>query len=216
MNLLAINTAFSETYVAVSNQNIKILKSMNSSLKQSENVLGLIDEALLQADVQPIDLDAIACVIGPGSFTGIRIGASIAKGFCTSNNKIKRIPINSLDLLAYSFAKTLPENEFWIVLNALSGNIFACKYNKFGKRILEPTMVFGEELLNINGIVVGLKEENLEMCNHYENLTSECLIDYAEHINILEDDSADFIPLYLRKSQAEAELDKLKAKHETT
>ena len=211
-----INTANDELFVVLQKDNKVFHKIISSKMHHNETMLPVVDEMLKENNISIQNINEFGVVIGPGSFTGIRIGASIAKGFCTSNNKIKRIPINSLDLLAYSFAKTLPENEFWIVLNALSGNIFACKYNKFGKRILEPTMVFGEELLNINGIVVGLKEENLEMCNHYENLTSECLIDYAEHINILEDDSADFIPLYLRKSQAEAELDKLKAKHETT
>ena len=54
------------------------------------------------------DIHEILVCNGPGSFTGIRIGAGIAKGFCAALPKIKRVPINSLDLIAYTFAKTNP------------------------------------------------------------------------------------------------------------
>lgn len=209
MNLLCINTAFSNTYVAVQNDKNIIYRQMNSSLKQSENVLGAIDDCLAKAQIELKDMDAISCVIGPGSFTGIRIGASIAKGFCFALPQIKKVQINSLDLLAYTFAKNYKPNEdFWVVLNALSGNLFACKYGNNGKRLLEPILVFGEELLQINGIVVGLKEEELSLCNHFVDFSCQDLLEYT---NLLINDgkfAEDFIPLYLRKSQAEAELEK--------
>ena len=105
MNILCINTAFSNTYIAVQNGKEITYKSMDSSLKQSENVLGAIDECLVKANATLDNIDVISCVIGPGSFTGIRIGASISKGFCFAKNHIKKVPINSLDLLAYTFAK---------------------------------------------------------------------------------------------------------------
>ena len=127
MNILAINTAFNQSYVAVKVNDKTVLNQMDSSLKQSENILGLIDSSLNQANGTLFDINAISCVIGPGSFTGIRIGASLSKGFCSALPNIKRIPINSLDLLAYTFSKTNPANDFWVVLNALSGNLFACK-----------------------------------------------------------------------------------------
>lgn len=208
MNILAMNTAFNESYVAVMANGKQVLKNMDSSLKQSENILGLIDNALGEAKTTLNNIDAIACVIGPGSFTGIRIGASLSKGFCSAIPFIKRICINSLDLIAYTFSKTKPNSNFWVVLNALSGNLFACEYLKNGERVCEPCLVFGEELEKITGTVVGVLDESLDMCTHNVNLNSEDLLEYStQKFNKLEF-SEDFVPLYLRKSQAEAELDK--------
>lgn len=209
MNLLCLNTAFSNTYVAVNNGDVEIFKSMDSSLKQSENILGAIDECLTKANATLDNIDAISCVIGPGSFTGIRIGASISKGFCFVKNNIKKVQINSLDLLAYTFAKNNKQiNEFWVVLNALSGNLFACKYDQFGKKLLEPCLVFGEQLEMIDGVVVGLEEESLSLCNQFVQFSCQDLLTYTQNCVKNREYHSDFEPLYLRKSQAEAELEK--------
>ena len=135
MNILALNTAFTQSYVAVKTADKTILESMDSSLKQSENILGLIDATLQKAQIEISKINTVACVIGPGSFTGIRIGSSLAKGFCFNLKKVKRVPINSLDLLAYTFSKTNPNKDFWVVLNALSGNLFVCQYSKDAVKI---------------------------------------------------------------------------------
>ncbi|MBE7075403.1 MAG: tRNA (adenosine(37)-N6)-threonylcarbamoyltransferase complex dimerization subunit type 1 TsaB [Clostridiales bacterium] len=207
MKILCINTAFSETYVAVLNENQVITKKMDSSLKQSENVLGAVDYCLNNANVNLNKLDAIACVIGPGSFTGIRIGASLVKGFCQALPHIKKIEVNSLDLMAYEYLlANKPNNEFWVVLNGLSGNLFACKYSANGKRLLEPMLCYGEELALIDGLVVGLECEKLEICNAYINFSCHGLLNFVNSKIENDEYSQDFIPIYLRKSQAEAEL----------
>lgn len=205
MKLLAINTAFNESYVALKNDNQEYLKNVDSSLKQSENILGLISQVLDEAKTNITDINAIACVIGPGSFTGIRIGAGLCKGFCMAQKNIKKIEINSLDLLAFSHIKNA-KSDFYVVLNALSGNLFVCKYNKFGKRLCEPYLLEGS--VNFDLEVVGLKEENLGFCNCYEDLSSKSLLDYALYLENQKEYSQNFTPVYLRKSQAEAELDK--------
>lgn len=209
MNVLSINTAFSDTNVTVQTSDMVKTKQMNSSLKQSENLLGVIDECLASAQISLNQIDVISCVIGPGSFTGIRIGASMAKGFCFALKNIKKIQINSLDLLAYSFVKKYkPNQDFWVLINALSGNLFARKYDCSGKPIQQPAMVFGEELSQISGIVVGLMDENLSICNEFISFSCEDLGEYTNRQIELGNFSDDFEPLYLRKSQAEAELEK--------
>lgn len=207
MNILAVNTCFNKSYVAIKSNDNLICKEMDSSLKQSENILGLIDNALSELNISIQNINCVACVIGPGSFTGIRIGASLCKGFCTANKNTKRIPICSLDLVAYSFAKSLPSSEYWVVLNALSGNLFIAKYDKNGKRIIDPMLASQDNLNVINGLVVGITDENLEICNNNIILSSNDLIEFAIK-NEKTTEGGDFIPLYLRKSQAESELDK--------
>ncbi len=207
MNLLAINTAFSESYVAINNGDINVFKNMDSSLKQSENILGLIDTALKEANIELKDIDAISCVVGPGSFTGIRIGASLAKGFCSAYKSIKRIGVCSLDLIAFTYSR-ISKNDFWVVLNALSGNLFVAKYTKDGQRLIEPKLLDQNGLDELSGTIVGIEEENLGLCGEYVTLSSEDLLKFSQKLADSNIYSSDFIPLYLRKSQAEAEYDK--------
>ena len=206
MNILSINTAFNQTYVAVKSKTGTFLNCMDSSLKQSENLLGLIDETLKQANINAQQLDKIACVIGPGSFTGIRIGVGVCKGLCFGKN-VLRCGINSLDLLAYTFAQTQSSTDFWVVLNALSGNLFARKFDKNGNPVSECELISGEEVDIVTGVVVGLEEEQLEVCNNYVSFSAKDLLNYSETLQ----SGLNFVPLYLRKSQAETELDKKNA-----
>lgn len=207
MKILCLNTAFNETYVSAKNESILAEKTMDSSLKQSENVLGAVDECLTKTNMQIKDLDVISCVIGPGSFTGIRIGASLVKGFCAPFSNIKKVQINSLDLLAYTYVKlNKPTQDFYVVLNGLSGNIFTCKYNKQGEELTQPQLMFGDEISILNGIIVGLKQEEYSICNQFVEFNTIDLLEYSMQKIANNEYSNDFTPLYLRKSQAEAEL----------
>jgi tRNA threonylcarbamoyladenosine biosynthesis protein TsaB len=64
-------------------------------------VLPTIAQMVKYAKAQPTDLQAIAVAKGPGSFTGLRIGMSIAKGFCLALN-VPIIAIPTLDIVVYS------------------------------------------------------------------------------------------------------------------
>ena len=207
MNILAINTSFNKSYVAVNINELNVYKNMDSSLKQSENILGLIDTALKDANAELSEVQAISCVIGPGSFTGIRIGASLGKGFCSAYKNIKRISICSLDLIAYTYSKK-SKGDFWVVLNSLSGNLFVAKYNANGERIIEPKLLDQKCLDEISGIVVGIDEESLNLCNQFVSLSSEDLLEYSCKLANNNCFTNDFVPLYLRKSQAEAEYER--------
>lgn len=212
MNILCINTAFNQTYIALQSGEVVKTKTMDSSLKQSENVLGAVDECLSSLNLKVADLDVIACVIGPGSFTGIRIGASLAKGFCMACPKIKKIQVNSLDLIAYTYAKFNNQNkDFWCAINGLSGNVFACKYDHMGLELLAPCMLSGEEINTLCGQVVGLKDEQFDICNKFVEFDANTLLSFVNNKILNNEFYDDFTPLYLRKSQAEAELEKKNA-----
>ena len=64
-------------------------------------VLPTIAQIVKHAQAQPADIKAIAVAKGPGSFTGLRIGMSIAKGFCLALN-VPIIAIPTLDIIAYA------------------------------------------------------------------------------------------------------------------
>ena len=69
----------------------------------ASNLLPMIDAALAAAGWQASDLAAVAVCAGPGSYTGLRIGTSTAKGICHAQT-IPLIAINSLEIQAYHAA----------------------------------------------------------------------------------------------------------------
>jgi len=87
MNILAIDTAGALLSVAVekSCEEEKIFYTeTEAGVKHSELVMDRIDDLMKEASLSPSDLDGVVCMKGPGSFTGLRIGFSIAKGLALS------------------------------------------------------------------------------------------------------------------------------------
>ena len=89
------------TIALLSNDNLISLKERTSGRSHSENLLPMIDETLTENDILPTDLTEIIVINGPGSFTGIRLGITVAKtlGY-TLNIPIKLI--SALEALAIS------------------------------------------------------------------------------------------------------------------
>lgn len=73
---------------------------INTTHTHSKTLLSMIESALLRAEISIDDIDAFACTVGPGSFTGIRIGVSLIKGLAFSKNK-PCIGVSTLEAAAY-------------------------------------------------------------------------------------------------------------------
>ena len=101
MKILAIDTAFKQCSVAlaIDNKQVAFLQSQELS-KQSEELFSFINQILKEQKLTFADLVAIAVNIGPGSFTGVRIGVAAAKGLKLVLPNIKLIGVSSLELLA--------------------------------------------------------------------------------------------------------------------
>lgn len=85
MKILYVDTTTPDLVVAVVEDNeIVNVTAPSVGVHHSELLCGKVDEALDKAKIDFSDLDAYACAIGPGSFTGIRIGISTVKGYCTA------------------------------------------------------------------------------------------------------------------------------------
>ena len=205
MKVLALNTAFSNSDVALFYDDKKDYVSLESSAKQSENVLVCTDNLLKRNNISIKDIDTMAVVVGPGSFTGIRIGVGLVKGMYMANKNLKLVSICSLDLMAHIFAQTNTKKEFWCIIDALSGNIFVCKYNEKGERITEPQMLTGDNINELSGTIVGLKSDNLDISTNQIEFTPQALMSLAlckiKNNDFTEENK--LLPIYLRKSQAE-------------
>ncbi len=97
--ILSIETGTDICSVALSNDGeLMALRESTEGRDHAKKVALFVDELLKETGVQPADLDAIAVGKGPGSYTGLRIGVSFAKGMCYALN-IPLIAIGSLDAL---------------------------------------------------------------------------------------------------------------------
>jgi len=80
MNLLAVDTATEKLSIALASNKDVWLFEADAGLRHSELVMEIIDMLFKKAALKPEDLSGIVCMGGPGSFTGLRIGFSLAKG----------------------------------------------------------------------------------------------------------------------------------------
>lgn len=102
--ILQIETATTVCSVALANRGELIaVKEVNERNVHAEVITVFIDELLNNAGVKYSELDAIAVSSGPGSYTGLRIGVSTAKGLCYALDK-PLIAVETLEAMASGFA----------------------------------------------------------------------------------------------------------------
>lgn len=104
MKILHIETSSKNCSAAISEgtQILCLCEQVSESYKQSESLHTYVQWALEGANISLQDLDAISLGKGPGSYTGLRIGASAAKGFCFGLN-IPLIAVESIETLVQPF-----------------------------------------------------------------------------------------------------------------
>ncbi len=99
MNLLAIDTSSNACSVALQVGDRVSEKHVVEPREHTKILLPMIEELMRDADASLSDLDAVVLGNGPGSFIGMRIGASVAQGLCHGAG-IKIVPVSSLAAIA--------------------------------------------------------------------------------------------------------------------
>jgi tRNA threonylcarbamoyladenosine biosynthesis protein TsaB len=109
--ILAIETSTEICSVCLSKKGEVILLKETSGVNQHSTLVSVyIDEIAKQTDISLNQLDAIAVSMGPGSYTGLRIGVSTAKGLCYALDK-PLIAISTLEAMALKAIKHLTEDD---------------------------------------------------------------------------------------------------------
>ena len=132
--ILNIETATTNCSVSLSKEGeILVLKEdYNSNYSHAESLHLFIDAVFKEARLKPQDVDAIAVSKGPGSYTGLRIGVSAAKGLCFSLDK----PLIAVDTLAsLSHQLTVDSGCIVAMLDARRMEVYAAVYDKAHKQI---------------------------------------------------------------------------------
>lgn len=152
MLVLSIDTSTKIGSVALYDSEIGILGEINLYVKTNHSniIMPLIDNLLKITNKKIEEIDKIGVVIGPGSFTGIRIGVAIAKGLCYGTDK-KIVGINSLDLLAYNCEKT--ESLIVSMIDARKERVYYGMYRYEGNTLVRVSEYRDDEIREILGSI---------------------------------------------------------------
>ena len=127
MKILSIDTSSKICSVAVlEDNNVIIEKNIDDSLTHSQKLMPMIDNILNELNMKLTDFDLFSCSVGPGSFTGVRIGVSTVKAFCDVTN-VPVTSVSSLEGLAYNTLSSNIESNSTIVcslIDAKNDNVY--------------------------------------------------------------------------------------------
>ena len=134
MNILSIDTSGKTASCAVTNGHLTVGEfniCPKAGYTHSEVLLPMIDGMFLNMGMDIGEMDYIACVNGPGSFTGLRIGASLAIGFSTGLS-IPLVPVSTLDAMAYNIIGSDADTYIVPMMDARRSQIYTAIYHTKG------------------------------------------------------------------------------------
>ncbi len=224
MKILGIDTSTMAANIAVLEDDKLICEyTINTKKTHSQKLMPMIENMLKLSDIEIKEIDAIGICVGPGSFTGLRIGMATAKAMAHVNN-IHLIGVNSLEILGANM--DLFDKKICSILDAQRNQVYTCKYifeeNKIKELeeisimpiddLLEELSATNEEWVILGEAVYKYKEKieamsNINIPSPVNNITkasSLCVVakdKYEQNIDV--HNCYDINPMYIRKSQAE-------------
>lgn len=215
-NILCLNTCFRSAEIMAVGEKVEF-ERVDANCKHSEHVLPEVEKVLKRANLGVKDVDVLGVCVGPGSFTGIRIGVALVKGFGFSRD-LPCVAFNSFEVIAEQYFLNQKEaEEVVVVLDGLGGFVFVSKLGRYGEVLVEPTCMSLAEMAEF------IKQNSCEYVCHEDDKDKFALksveLTQAAYENVLNRkllagktvSCAEISPLYLRKSQAEVELEKKNA-----
>ena len=202
MKCLAIDTSGAHLTVAfIDGDKVNSTFIENCNLKHSVVLMPTVENLINSLGVSLNEVDVFDCSVGPGSFTGIRIGVSAVKAFAYAQNK-KVLSVTSFDALAYNNRS----GNNLAVIDARHNNFYVQKYEGV-IAVGEPTFIDGnalKELENAGSAVITFDDSELYIKN--ADIRKGFIDAVLDKLNLATFDIESINPLYVRKSQAEESL----------
>ena len=213
MKILAIDTTTKKATVALNVDNKIYLKEVDNEITHSEKLLPLLDSVLKDANLSLMDIDLYALTLGPGSFTGVRIGIATIKAIAKVTNK-KIFGTTSLELLALDGIKKSSSTPKYVLslMDARNSRVYYNLYKYENNNLISCDFAgndYANEVLakiaeqNLEDLIVTI--DNNDKCN-LDNVTLAKL-DLTNIFNMnLNSNLYDYLNLdamYYRKSEAE-------------
>lgn len=227
MKILALDTSALVASAAIT-ENGKVLAeyTLNYKLTHSQTIMPMIDEIVKMTETDLNTIDYIACSSGPGSFTGLRIGAATAKGLAHGLNK-PIVAVPTLEALAYNIFGS--DKFICPIMDARRKQVYNAVYVSEGKKLdvilEEDTRIIDDVLDYVKDIdcdvifvgdAVSLYKDKIAELDNAIIAPASCNMQRAACVAALAEvyieegkymNGAEFAPEYLRKSQAERELE---------
>lgn len=235
MKVLAIDTSSNVATVAVMEDDLLLGEyTLNHKKTHSQKIMVMIEQLLADLELKVQDMDVFAVVIGPGSFTGLRIGVATVKALAHATGK-PVVSVGTLEALAYNVP--LAEHIIVPIMDARRNNVFTASYiwDEGFKEIGEPEVISIEECVASCGdfldtIFVG---DGVAVHREYikEQLGEHAIFPHGATLNSRASSVAaiaiekakrgetqsytEVEPYYIRKSQAERELEEKEKKNDS-
>ena len=224
MKILGIDTSTMAANVAVLEDDKLICEyTINTKKTHSQKLMPMIENMLKLSDLDIKEIDAIAICVGPGSFTGLRIGMATAKAMAHVNN-IPLIGVNSLEILGANM--DLCNRNICSILDAQRNQVYMNKYIlkddkiteleeisiKLIDELLEEISSSNEDWVLVGEAVYKYKEKieeisNITIPSPANNITKASTLCFVARDKMLANDQVyncyNINPMYIRKSQAE-------------
>ena len=214
--ILNIETATTVCSVSLSmDGNILGYKEIDNGFTHSENLHLFINDLLIDFNISIKQLSAIAISKGPGSYTGLRIGVSAAKGLAYALN-IPLISVDTLKIMAYQVSQLRTEFDFFCpMIDARRMEVYTCVYDAhLNSQILTQSLIiyslsiktfdsfssicfFGDGMLKCKEAISLLQNkvciDNIKPSSQYM-----CALSYEKFLKQDFEDIAYFEPFYLK------------------
>lgn len=138
--ILSIETSTSVCSVSLSKDGVSVAEKMDFEGPSHASLLNIfIDEMLEYASTNQLKIDAVAVSCGPGSYTGLRIGVSTAKGLCYGFG-VPLIGINTLEIMANTVKAQVESNALLCpMIDARRMEVYAAFYNTAGECVKQTS-----------------------------------------------------------------------------
>jgi tRNA threonylcarbamoyladenosine biosynthesis protein TsaB len=138
MNLLAIDTAFDRCSVGVAaSGRAPVLLSETIGRGHAERLFGMVSAAMAEAGLGFPDLERIAVTVGPGSFTGVRVGIAAARGFALVTG-CPVAGVGTLDVVAEAARAIAGGVPVMAVLDAKRDEVYTQAFGAAGQPVSHP------------------------------------------------------------------------------
>ena len=198
MNRLLINTANDDLFIVLQTDNGVFSHVISSKMHHNETMLPEIDKILKNHKMTIGEIKEFGVVIGPGSFTGIRVGISTIKAFRDALIVTAK-SVNNLDYL-FKLAKSKNENVETVAINGSKDSYFVA-------RLVNGVVYKYERNLNLQELKEISEDKPIGMFKEDENLNCFVLKQNADVLIECFEESVDetLVPVYYQLSQAENE-----------
>ena len=199
MKYLFIDTSssFVNIYI-IEDSNVLVYKKIETLKDMANSIMPLIRDSFKEVDFDIKDIDKIFVTVGPGSFTGVRVGITVAKTIAWGLN----IPVYPISTLEYLASIDTNCNKIISIIDARRGNVFSAVYDLNLNKLDTEKLVGYDEL----------SKDDDTLVVSYDGVYDSAVIDtniiklINKHLNDKSVNPHELVPNYLKKTEAEEKI----------